>query len=294
MLDLIKNTKILLTYSGDWAKLKKVICMAVFSNENSCFFERKRHIKPMTMPSAHYHDTHELYFLEKGQTKYFIGNEIYMLQPGDMVFIPKFVFHKTDNGQNRVERLRFSFDDNFAGSDCQRYIDELKEKRFIRIPEARLDDFKSIIERLEKENVQKKKGYEDMQSLCFMQMLILISRYCTASGTNLGKTEQTAQSIAKYISENFSSDLSLEVLAEKYSMSPCHLSRMFKKAVGISLCEYINISRITAAERLLRNMDMTVTQIATECGFNDSNYFATVFKRLKGVTPKKYSLERRG
>ena len=62
--------------------------MAIYSSENSCFFERKKHTTPMTMPHAHYHDTHELYYLEKGKTKYFIGNEIFVLNPGDMVFDP--------------------------------------------------------------------------------------------------------------------------------------------------------------------------------------------------------------
>ena len=152
--------------------------MAIYSSENSCFFERKKHTTPMTMPHAHYHDTHELYYLKKGKTKYFIGNEIFVLNPGDMVFIPKFAFHKTDNGERTdVERLRFSFDDGFVGTDFQKYIDELKNKRFIRIPPEKQDELKSIIERLESEGIKKQENYDEMQRLCFMQILILISRY---------------------------------------------------------------------------------------------------------------------
>ncbi len=265
--------------------------MAIYSTENSCFFERKRHTAPMTMPHAHYHDTHELYFLEKGRTKYFVGNEIFMLEPGDMVFVPKFVFHKTDNGQNvNVERLRFAFDDDFVNKDCQKYINELKQKRFIRLPADKLHTLKAIITLLETENLKKEDGYTEMHRLCFMQMLILISRYCTANNTLLTESEQFAQDIATYICENCGQDLRLETLAKKYALSRSYLSRFFKANVGISIGEYITISRITAAERMLRNTNKTITQIATECGFNDSNYFAAVFKKFKGINPKKYAL----
>lgn len=265
--------------------------MAIYSIENNCFFERKKHTVPMTMTNAHFHNSHELYFLEKGRTRYFIGNEIFMLEPGDMVFIPKFVIHKTDNGQRTdVERLRFSFDDDFAGTDFQKYINELKQKRFIRIPSDNQPELKNIIERLEAEGIKKQKNYTEMQRLCFLQMLVLISRYCTTNTSYLTGSEQTIQRITKYISENCDRELNLESLSQKYAMSPSHLCRLFKKTVGIGLSEYINISRITVAERLLRNTNKTVTQIATECGFNDSNYFAAIFKKYKGITPKKYSL----
>ncbi len=265
--------------------------MAVYSSENSCFFERKIHKEPMTMPHAHYHETHELYFLEKGKTKYFIGNEIFMLEPGDMVFIPKFVFHKTDNEQNKnVERLRFSFDDGFAGKDFQKYIDLLKKNRFIRIPSDNLSELKSIINRLETENEKKQRDYKEMQRLCFMQLLILISRYCTTNNTQLSESEQFAQNIATYISENVSQDLRLEVLAKKYALSRGYLCRMFKATTGISLGEYITMTRITHAEKLLSSTTKNITQIAALCGYNDSNYFASVFKKYKGINPKKYAL----
>ena len=44
----------------------------------------------------------------------------------------------------------------------------------------------------------------------------------------------------------------------------------------------------TRIEKLLQENELPVTQIAEQCGFNDSNYFSTVFKRVKGMTPQKY------
>ena len=98
-----------------------------------------------------------------------------------------------------------------------------------------------------------------------------------------------AESISKYIRENFSDDLSLYRLSKEFSMTPTYLSRFFKRSTGINLSEYINIVRITEAEKLLKNPAISITDVAFACGFNDSNYFSSVFKKAKGITPKKFS-----
>ncbi len=48
-------------------------------------------------------------------------------------------------------------------------------------------------------------------------------------------------------------------------------------------------SRIIHAEKLLTETDCFIAEIAGQCGFNDSNYFAAVFKKIKGTTPYKFS-----
>ncbi len=243
----------------------------------------------MTMPNMHFHDTHELYYLVKGRTKYFIGNEIFLLEPGDMVFIPKFVYHKTDNGDNTyVERLRFVFDDTFVSEDGKKYINQLKTKKLLKIPPENQHLFQNIFQQIENEEKKKQAGYTEMEQLYFHQLLILISRYCPEENTTLNEPFTLVQCIAKDISENYNTDLSLESLSKKYGVSSCHLSRLFKNITSVCLNEYINISRISAAEKLLSDTNYSITQIATQCGFNSSSYFSAIFKKLKGVTPKKY------
>ena len=268
--------------------------MAVYSTENSCFFERRIHKEPMTMPHMHFHATHELYYLVKGKTNFFIGNEIFLLEPGDMVFIPKFVYHKTDNGDNTyVERLRLVFDDAFAGEEGQKYINQLKTRKLLKISAENQPLFQNIFQQIESEEKSKQPGYTEMEQLCFQQLLILISRYCPEENSALSEPFTLVQCIAKDISENYNTDLSLEALAKKYAISTSHLSRLFKSITGVGLNEYINISRITAAEKLISGTDISITQIATQCGFTGSSYFSAIFKKFKGITPKRYALMRK-
>jgi len=256
------------------------------------FFNKKTKDNPVKMLQYHFHDNHELYYLEKGKTKYFIGNEIYLLEPGDMIFVPKGAFHKTDSEEkSHVDRLLFSFDDEFVGEEFAHYIRDLKEDKFIKISQKHMYNMQEIFNKIEAEHTNKNADYKEMQKLYLKQMLIFISRYRTKQKTqNLGEAYTIMQSAAEYISENCSGDLSLEFLSKKFSMSPSYFSKQFKAITGVGLNEYINVSRISMAEKLLLKTNKPITEIAMECGFNDSNYFASVFKKIKGITPKKYSI----
>lgn len=268
--------------------------MAVYSDENIEFFDRTKRNKPHRMSDAHYHDKHEMYYLEKGHTEYFIGSEIYLLEPGDIVFVPKGAFHRTDSEENlEVERLLLVFDDDFVGEEFMPYIDELIENKHVRIPKDQQYRLRDILHKIESEDKRKAKNYYEMQKLYLRQILILISRLRIKNNvTEFSQSYSIVQNAAKYISENCNSDLTLDALAKKYAMSPSYFSKQFKSITGIGLNEYINISRISTAEKLLLNTDWPITRIATECGFNDSNYFAAVFKKIKGITPKKYSMQK--
>jgi AraC-like DNA-binding protein len=77
----------------------------------------------------------------------------------------------------------------------------------------------------------------------------------------------------------------LEQLAEVSGLSVSSFKRVFKEVAGIPPHAYILRKRIDRAQNLLRKGECSVTDIAFECGFPSSQYFATVFKRVTGLTP---------
>ena len=61
---------------------------------------------------------------------------------------------------------------------------------------------------------------------------------------------------------------------------------------GMGIAEYIRTLRIKKAQALLIDApDLPISEIAYACGFNDYNYFITVFQRLTGYTPKQFRLQ---
>jgi AraC-like DNA-binding protein len=74
-------------------------------------------------------------------------------------------------------------------------------------------------------------------------------------------------------------------------MSPYYFCRVFKKATGFTLIEYVNAVRVSQACRLLRETDSSITVIAGQCGFDSDTHFGRVFKGIMHVSPSKYRRE---
>ncbi len=263
-----------------------------FAEEKPTFFSREIRDNTYVMPTQHIHNEHELYFLEKGRSKYFIDSEIYVLSEGDMIFVPKGHFHKTgDYRTEPSERLLIQFEDDFVGEEYQVYIKALENNKLIRVPADRLYRIKDIFSKIEHEQRHKSKGYSELQRLYLRELLILIARYRSSdTNTELSNSYRIVQDAAKYINENYSSDINLNSIAKKYALSRSYFSRLFKEVTGFGFSEYLNITRVSAAEKMLSQKDISITEVAAACGFNDSNYFAAVFKNIKGITPKKFSM----
>lgn len=270
--------------------------MKCIPTEARNFIQRSETSRPQKMPFSHFHKGHELYFLDEGTAKYFVGTEIFVLHTGDLIFIPAGTFHQTSyEKEAAAKRVVFSFDDNFIDDDCKKYLCELSENKYVRLPFEKQAHIREIILKSEREYKHKKQGHTELERLYFNQLLILISRFRLSGKQHFySPMHKAMQQAAEYISENINEDLSLRALSEHFLMSPSYFSKQFRAVTGIGLNEYIAITRVTAAEKLLANGTLSVTEVAMRCGFNDSNYFASVFKRIKGITPKKYSIIMRG
>lgn len=94
-----------------------------------------------------------------------------------------------------------------------------------------------------------------------------------------------------YIKENLNEDLSLERMAEMMSFSPVYFHHCFQTSVGKTLRDHVEEQRLKKAINLLITTELTLTQIALECGFSSQSYFSFVFKRRMGTTPRQYVKE---
>lgn len=92
-----------------------------------------------------------------------------------------------------------------------------------------------------------------------------------------------------YIKQNFSDpELSLGDVASHTNLSSSHFSTVFSQSLGRTFVEYLTEQRLTEAKRLLKETDWKLSNIASEIGYNDPNYFSYIFKRKEGISPKEY------
>lgn len=254
---------------------------------------KKKHV----VSAIHYHEEYELYYMLDGNTTYFIGNEIYSVEKGNFVFIPKGIPHNTDSQNCRYnERILLSFSGDIFEGKAKPLLEQLKMSRIIFVPDTHLPQLEEILFKLEAEYAQEEKEKSILLDIYILELLTLLCRYRCEKKAHIQESDKIIFIISDYIRNHFEQDITLEQICKTFAISEGYLSRKFKAVSGIGLNQYITYVRISHAEKLLTETDLSVTEIAEKCGFNGSNYFSSVFKKMKGMTPlmyKKYSLTRR-
>ncbi len=101
------------------------------------------------------------------------------------------------------------------------------------------------------------------------------------------------QVIAAIESSYCDSNLSSQVLADRFNLSTAYLCRIFRQAKGCSLTDYINQLRIARAREILSDPKVKVKDVSEQVGIDNKQYFFMLFKQTTGLTPKQYQLRQR-
>lgn len=92
----------------------------------------------------------------------------------------------------------------------------------------------------------------------------------------------------EFIRWHIAEEITLEKVAHEIGVNRFELSRSFKKETGLAFPKYIHQIRLKEAIHLLKNENLSITDISHMVGFNDVNYFIKVFKQYYAVTPHQY------
>jgi len=95
--------------------------------------------------------------------------------------------------------------------------------------------------------------------------------------------------IKAFVEQNYSKkDFSLQDAAEHVNLSCQHLSRIFKKEMGITFIDYLTSVRIRKSIDLFQDEELKIYEIAEQAGYATQHYFSNVFKKHLGVSPGEY------
>lgn len=254
----------------------------LFSRDSS--YNKRKYIP------LHYHNENEIYLLLKGEVKYFVDDKTFLLNEGDLMIIPAGVMHSTDTDECLYnERLLISFHDDIFFKNIIPCLNELFKENIIHLSDENRELIKNIFYKIESEFKNERKNKEILIKLYISELIIHIHRHRIKNAYYEQNTDKLILQIKQYINLNFANDITLAKLSKVFGLTETYLSRRFKSSCGICISEYLNYIRVDHAEKLLKTEKMPITEIAMECGFNDSSYFSYVFKKLKGITPYKYS-----
>lgn len=242
--------------------------------------------------NLHYHNEIELYYLLRGRIKYFVNDKTFVLNEGDLMIIPKHVLHSTNSEDCLYnERLLLNFNSAHFHSEIASVLKSLCDNNIIHISKENQPTIESMFYKIESEYNNKKKNSKLLIKLYISELIIYLHRYKVENPFSEEKTDILIQKIADYININYDADLSLSKLSKTFSMSESYISRRFKLSTGVCINEYINHIRIARAEQLLKTEKLPIIDVALKCGYNDSSYFSSVFKKFRGITPYKFLMQ---
>ena len=247
------------------------------------------------MAENHFHYYYELYIVRKGTCRIFLNNTLFDLRSGDFLVIPPREVHFI-RYLSTCTRMNIYFtkeDLIFGGSPLPPGTEEkyLQNPAVIHMPSA----YHSIIDplldgMLQEEKVDDPASTYKLLRLMLLQCFLLFDRYCTFAGEKAEADEKDTEIInaAHYITEHYNQPLTLDLLADLAGLSSSYFSRKFRLVTGMGMKEYLNYVRLKHASMELLSTNHSITEVAMNSGFSDSNYFKDAFKKMYGLSPRAY------
>jgi len=240
-----------------------------------------------TMTVHHAHDDYELYYLLAGERDYFIRDRTYRVKPGSFVFVDKDELHRTiDTGIPNHERVVINFAESvMTGFPLQ------GRSGVVSLPPVQQHRVETLVRELLEEAGKTAAGRDAMLEALLRQLLLVVFRVQAQAPDGDGlpsPLHRTMSEVAAYVGAHFREELTLKLTAEQFYFSPYYLSRKFKQCTGFGFVEYLQHVRIREAQRLLRETNLKIIDIAERIGIGPVAHFHRLFKRMNGCTPLQY------
>jgi AraC family L-rhamnose operon transcriptional activator RhaR/AraC family L-rhamnose operon regulatory protein RhaS len=251
----------------------------------------------------HSHEFAEIVIITAGGGKHVTGKESYPLNAGDVFVIGgsrQHDYHSLDrlclvNILFQPEKLGLRTYDlrTLPGYHALFTLEPAWRRRHqfngrLRLTPPELRTVMTYVDNLEAELQTRTSGFKFMATAIFMQIIGCLSRcYARAKHPDSRALLRIGAAIS-HLEVNYQAHLNLDKLAHIAHMSKRNFLRSFQSALRISPIAYLVQLRVTRGASLLRRTDLTVTEVAFQVGFRDSNYFARQFHKVLGLTPSQY------
>jgi AraC family transcriptional regulator len=224
------------------------------------------------------------FYIKRGSLNFHYLDQSFAAKKGDIVLLDC----KEKNNYYATEEAEFQFF-HFTGKHTQELYNELYKRQGCRF---RLPSHKNNIPEI----LSLLASSQEIDFKLSLLIYELLGNLLESTRSTYESKEATAakippeiQAALVYISENFSSKITIEELSGQSNLSSSHFTRTFKKYMGSSPYQYLLNYRLIQAKNLLVETNLSVEQISDDCGFYSVGHFIKAFsKSAGGITPGKF------
>lgn len=256
------------------------------------------------------HDFWELVYADKGEIICLSDGKETILREGEVIFHKPSVIHAhRADGKRAPNVFIISFE---CKNEAMRYFEDRKmavDKSLLRFIFAIIEESKKTFDlpyfapELKKMKLLENPTLGGQQLIKNYLELLLINLMRNETEKNSSEAvflpserfdERISDRVIGYMNEHISEKLSVDDVCAILHYNKSYVFRQFKKTTGSSLMAYFTQMKVRKAKELLRETDLSVSDISDKLSFDDPNYFSKTFKRVTGYTPSVYRKMRRG
>lgn len=247
----------------------------------------------------HYHDFNKIVIFIGGNVTYLVEGRAYKLKPWDIVLISSNQIHKPlINSKINYERIviwinpQFLIKHNTSACNLLTCFETTAHKNLnlLRLPSEQQQSLNSLMQQIRETDKNQDFGWQILKNALFLQLVVMLNRVSLKIDTQVQvdiEYDETINKVIGYINSNLAEELSLNKLSGAFFLSKYYLMHKFKTQTGCSIHNYILQKRLLKAKNLLKE-GSSVTNACIDCGFGDYSNFVRAFKKMFGVSPKKF------
>ena len=265
--------------------------MNAFLADNLCDISLQHWSSFGEMKFSHTHPQYELYFCSDDvEQKSIINGEEYVYRYPCAILSSPYTVHAMscmDHNAKRYERFVFYFDESFADILGKNFLPEgliCKNSGYMfRLKNEDADFLRNMIDAVD----AKDKNQLRLLLALFLNKLVELSPVSEA--ICVGKSAFYIQDVLQYVAEHYFEQIDADGIAHRFLISRSKLDRDFKQYTGTTIHAFTDMCRLNQAKILLGLRPyLSISDIATHCGFTGETYFFPFFKRNTGMTPIQY------
>lgn len=245
----------------------------------------------------------KVYYISNGEADCYLDKERIQLKADDLLVIPEQVLHYLVDRESTplslyilaVQCSCLQQLSTFREQITQLNDLAIKHKNRLNSHDYMAYEIPRLIRKILFEQHQKSAGYVPAIQATLLNIVIALNRIyqnipVTLEKREVNETLSRIEQVANYISSNFYDPISVENVARMACLSVRQFTNQFKAVNGVTFMQYLHYQRVRFAQKLLSQTNQPIASICFESGFNDLAHFYRVFKKISGISPRKYRI----